>query len=294
MTAATLSVVTSVRAGAIQTINQLGGHGSVSNTCLAVPGHLNGPTGTKVYNSYEFVELAPAEDTEWTRVGAHLQHTDEIYYMVAGRGILTTHGQDEPVETGDLVIAPKGTYHSIATQSGCAFVVVELVTPTTEVYPPLVIKHLPGQQARDLTFHRASDRTHATRAPFKVARIDLSVYFTAPWGVLSLVELPAWGQTDEYVVEGADELLFQCNVESGYATLKAGGHTFHAGMHGIGLFEASPADGLSTVIPAGMPRQLINRSCRPGESLLILSLEVRRNVEVHGDHTQPACQEAVA
>ena len=134
--AATLSVHTHVITGAIQTRHQLGGHGNISNTVLAVPSHLNGkdePEGP--WNSVEYVVLAPTQDHEPTRVGEHTQDTDEYYFILDGEGCLTTNDREEEiVRAGDLVIAPRGTRHSIANFSAKAalsFLVVELIAPPT-------------------------------------------------------------------------------------------------------------------------------------------------------------------
>lgn len=296
---ATLSGHTTLISGAIKTYNQMGGHGLIWNTVLAVPVHLNDPLPadlddpaalerlTGPYNSLEFVVMGAPKDGEMTRIGEHEQGTDEIYLVVEGQAILTTNGRDEMVSAGDLVIAPKGTRHSVATEGGLAFLVVELRTPTAEVYSPTVIKDL---RARATTEKQSSASGHPALAPYQQVRIDLSTYFSAPWGTLTLVHIPPCGATDEYVIDGADELLFQFDVRRGCATVKAGGRIFESGMQGVGMFAASPSEGLSVLVPAGMPRHMKNRASSP---LWMLSLEVRRALAAGVDPTKHTYQEAV-
>src|SRR5690348_14318259 len=96
------------KSGAIQTFDQLGGRGTISNKALAIPVHLGFP-----WNSIEYVVISPAKEDEYPSVGEHQQQTDEIYYILSGEGELITNGTRCIVSPGFLVIAPKGTKHSI-------------------------------------------------------------------------------------------------------------------------------------------------------------------------------------
>src|SRR6202165_446222 len=111
----------------VQTYEQLGGRGTVYNKALAIPMHLGYP-----WHSLEYVVISPITDGQESSVGEHLQHTDEIYYIHSGTGVLTTNGTSCDVAPGFLAMAPRGTRHSIrntSSQEELAFLVVELVPP---------------------------------------------------------------------------------------------------------------------------------------------------------------------
>jgi mannose-6-phosphate isomerase-like protein (cupin superfamily) len=92
-----------------------------------------------------------------------------------------------------------------------------------------------------------------------VASVDLSRYFSAPWGRLALVEIPVGGSIDDYVETLYDEDLF---VVSGHATIQVANERFDSDEHG-----------LNVVIPRGVPRGIANRSA--ADTLTILSVLVR-------------------
>jgi hypothetical protein len=71
----------------VQTYEQLGGTGTVFNKALAIPMHLGYP-----WQSLEYVVISPVAGGQESSVGEHLQHTDEIYYIQRGMGVLTTNG----------------------------------------------------------------------------------------------------------------------------------------------------------------------------------------------------------
>ncbi|HLX59471.1 MAG TPA: cupin domain-containing protein, partial [Ktedonobacteraceae bacterium] len=161
----------------IQTYDQLGGTGIVFNKALAIPAHLGHP-----WSSIEYVVIPPATDGEESSVGEHLQHTDEIYYIHRGTGVLTTNGISCDVAPGFLAIAPRGTRHGIRNTSAreeLALLVVELV-PTDDkcIFQPTEISSLPALLEDSAAFHPASLGTREVR--LRVASIDLSRYFSAP------------------------------------------------------------------------------------------------------------------
>ncbi len=243
--------------GPIQTFDQLGGGGTVVNNALAIPGHLGG-----AWNSLEYVLVSPVQDGVSSSVGEHVQGTDEIYFIHRGTGILTTNGAPVPVAAGFLVIAPRGTKHTISNTSfdePLGFLVIELRTPLNgEAHQPSSIESLPAllQESRD--FHVAT--VDGQSVPLRVASVDLAGYFSAPWGRLSLVELPAGSSIDDYVEPQHDEDLF---VVSGSAIIQVADQRFEAGEHG-----------LNVVVPRGVPHSIVNRST--SEILTILSVLVRR------------------
>jgi mannose-6-phosphate isomerase-like protein (cupin superfamily) len=241
----------------VQTYDQLGGTGTVFNKALAIPMHLGSP-----WQSLEYVVISPATDGQESSVGEHLQHRDEIYYIHRGTGVLTTNGISCDVASGFLAIAPCGTRHSIRNTSSreeLAFLVVELVPPQDEyLSQPLGIPSLPALLENSDAFHLASLGTRDAR--LRVATVDLSHYFSAPWGRLALVEIPPGGRVHPYAEEAHDENLF---VLAGNAALTVAEERFYSWEHG-----------LNVLIPRGIPRAIANRSSV--EPLVLLSVLVCR------------------
>lgn len=242
--------------GPITTFDQLGGGGTVVNNALAIPAHLGG-----AWNSIEYVQVPPVTDGEVSSVGEHVQGTDEIYFIHRGMGILTTNRVACPVGPGFLVIAPRGTRHTIknpSTNEPLGFLVIELKTPTDgPAYPPASIESLPSLLQESDDFYPAKIEQQSVR--LRVACVNLAGYFSAPWGRLSLVEIPCGGCIDEYLETAHDENLF---VVEGHATIEVANKRFDADEHG-----------LNVLIPRGVPRRIVNRS--NVDTLTILSVLVR-------------------
>lgn len=241
----------------VQTYDQLGGTGTVFNKALAIPMHLGSP-----WHSLEYVVISPVADGQESSVGEHLQHTDEIYYIHRGTGVLTTNGTSCEVAPGFLAIAPRGTWHGIRNTSSreeLALLVVELVPPQDEdMYQPAEIPALPARLADTDAFHPAMLGTQQIR--LRVAAVDLSRYCSAPWGRLALVEIPPGGRVHPYAEEAHDENLF---VLSGNASITVVEERFYSWEHG-----------LNVLVPRGLPRAIVNRSSV--EPLLLLSVLVCR------------------
>ena len=194
-------------------------------------------------------------------VGEHVQGTDEIYFIHRGTGLLTTNGVPNPVGPNFLVIAPKGTRHTIKNTSSdepLGFLVIELKTPSGgPAYPPSSIESVASLMQESGDFHPARAEGQSVR--LRVANVDLSSYFSAPWDRLALVEIPVGGSIDEYVETLYDEDLF---VVSGHATIQVANKRFD-----------SDERGLNVVIPYDVPRGIVNRSAV--DTLTILSVLVR-------------------
>jgi mannose-6-phosphate isomerase-like protein (cupin superfamily) len=241
----------------IQTYDQLGGRGSVFNKALAIPMHFGDP-----WSSIEYVVILPVTDGQESSVGEHLQHTDEIYYIHRGTGVLTTNGTSCDVGPGFLAMAPRGTRHGIrntSSQEELAFLVVELVPPNDGVVSqPTGISSLPALLEDTAAFHPASIGTREVR--LRVATVNLSRHFSAPWGRLALVEIPPGGRVHPYAEETHDENLF---VLAGNAALTVAEERFY-----------SWEQGLNALIPRGLPRAIANRSSV--EPLVLLSVLVCR------------------
>lgn len=241
----------------IQTYDQLGGTGTVFNKALAIPAHLGYP-----WHSIEYVVISPVTDGQESSVGEHLQHTDEMYYVQRGTGVLVTNGASCEVAPGFLAIAPRGTRHSMrnpSSQEELTLLVVELVPPGDgAVSQPAEIPSLPALLEDSADFHPASLGIQDIH--LRVASVDLSRYFSAPWGRLALVEIPPGGRVHPYCEETHDENLF---VLAGNATIAVAEERFY-----------SWEQGLNVLVPRGVPRAIANRSSV--EPLLFLSMLVYR------------------
>ncbi len=247
----------------VHTYDQLGGTGIVFNKALAIPAHLGHP-----WHSVEYVVIPPVTDEQESSVGEHLQSTDEMYYIHRGTGILTTNGISCRVGPGFLAIAPRGTRHSICNTSAdeeLGFLVVELVPPPDErIHRPAEISSLPELLEESSAFHPASVGTRSVR--LRVASVDLSRHFSAPWRRLALVEVPPGGRIHSYCEETYDENLF---ILTGNATITVAEERFY-----------SWEQGLNVLVPLGIPHAIANRSSV--EPLLFLSLLVYREEEEGG------------
>ncbi len=51
-------------------------------------------------------------------IGYHLQETDEVYYVLSGRGRMTINGREVPVNPGDAVLTRKGSSHGLVQTGG--------------------------------------------------------------------------------------------------------------------------------------------------------------------------------
>jgi mannose-6-phosphate isomerase-like protein (cupin superfamily) len=247
----------------ITTYDQLGGQGVIRNKALAIPVHVGG-----AWRSVEYVELERASRCP-TAVGEHVQNADELYLVLSGSGLLTTNGDEEPVGPGFLAIAPRGTCHqlrNLSSEHPLSLLVVELAAPESG-RPPVSIPNLYERLTPREVWHPASQ-------PLLVASVDLSSYGSAPWGTLRVVHLPPGTRVQPYTLPAADELLFFTN---GFASILAGEHSF----------TTEAEEGLSVLVPAGMPRRMINHASGSIYPILLVSLEVRRETgEARERHIQ--------
>lgn len=248
----------------ITTYIQLGGQRVIRNKALAIPVHVGG-----AWRSVEYVELERASGCP-TSVGEHVQNTDELYLVLRGSGLLTTNGYEEPVGPGFLAIAPRGTRHqlrNLSSEYSLCLLVIALAALETGRHPASI----------PTLFERLTPREiwHPASQPLLVASVDLSSYGSAPWGILRVVHLPPGTQVHSYTLSAADELLF---LNNGFASILAGEH----------LFTTEAEEGLSVLVPAGMPRRIINHASGSAYPLLLVSLEVRRET---GDAREVSEQE---
>lgn len=241
----------------IETHDQLGGSGIVRNKALAIPGHLNGQAVLQgPWASIEFVSLDPGEDNA---VGEHTQRTDEVYYIVEGRGTLTTNGVPELVEAGCLAIAPCGTTHTIRNGSSStplSFLVVELQAPHSLSHPAPSLLNLAARLVPGETM--APVRVGGKRVRPLVATVDLEELFLGPWGTLSLVELPPGARVEEYCEPSADQLLLLGGFSS--AVVMKCVPTRPTEKREEIRVDASGEGYQCVIVPAGVPHRLENRA----------------------------------
>lgn len=252
----------------ITTYHQIGGRGTVYNTVLAVPSHLNSSSPTRgdaPWNSLEHVLIPPRPEgsQQGASVGEHVQGTDELYFIYQGSGVLTTNGVPAPVSAGTLVIAPRGVRHSIENPSSAeqlAFLVVELhARPDGGQHRPTELEDLPRVEAIGL---RAMIGIGDAR--LSAWGIDLAAFFSAPFGQLILLELPPSARIEEYALPTQDEVLF---VVGGFATF------FVAEVR---IDSPESVGHRNVVVPWGVPHRIVNSSMR--DPLRILSVRVHRQV----------------
>ncbi len=259
-----LSMVQLNPEGAITTFGQLGSERAVSSLACAIPTYLGDP-----WNTIELVWVHPQ-----SHIGEHLQAVDEISYVLRGSGLLTLNGITRSVFAGSLVIAPRGTRHNLFNpSSGESLIcfVIELKVPDgcSSLHSPTVLPALPYQMQAAETFLPLQVGQRLVKP--RISLVDLARYFSAPWGPLSLVEIPAGGYTTEASTEEEKLRLsrrrkhFDENilVVRGSATVEVASERF-----------ATDEYGLNIVIPRGMRYQLTNRSSI--NPLIILSVLVCR------------------
>jgi mannose-6-phosphate isomerase-like protein (cupin superfamily) len=46
-------------------------------------------------------------------IGYHRQETDEVYYVLSGRGLMTIDGREFTVEPGDAILTRPGSSHGL-------------------------------------------------------------------------------------------------------------------------------------------------------------------------------------
>ncbi|UOR01355.1 cupin domain-containing protein [Leucobacter allii] len=87
------------------------------------------------WDSFEHNRLDPGG-----AIGEHVHtRTEEVYFIVAGRGLMTLNGEQHEVGPGDLIMTPLNGRHAIENLGDdvLEFVVVEAL-------PPEIVRRLPG------------------------------------------------------------------------------------------------------------------------------------------------------
>jgi mannose-6-phosphate isomerase-like protein (cupin superfamily) len=95
-------------------------------------------TGNMLYSDFDSFEHATVP--AGSAVGEHVHsRTEEIYFIVRGRGEMTMDGVTTDVTAGDLILTPLGSRHSFRPvgDEGVEFVVIEMLPPAISgILPP--------------------------------------------------------------------------------------------------------------------------------------------------------------
>ncbi|MGQ0773052.1 MAG: cupin domain-containing protein [Pseudonocardiales bacterium] len=84
--------------------------------------------------------FGPWEAVEWAWIpvggvsGEHLHtRTEEVYFILSGRGEITLDGQPHQVQAGDLILTCVGTRHGLRNTGteGLGWLVIEVSSPAT-------------------------------------------------------------------------------------------------------------------------------------------------------------------
>jgi mannose-6-phosphate isomerase-like protein (cupin superfamily) len=112
-----------------------GGAGVLLWKRLATGSHLHGD-----WDGFEWVLLGPGDSA-----GKHTHtHTEEIYYILRGTGLVTVDDVQRRVSQGDVVVTPLNSRQSVTNDRSedLAFIVVE-------VFPPEISRKLPPRRPTD-------------------------------------------------------------------------------------------------------------------------------------------------
>lgn len=179
--------------GAGTTYRHAGGEGVCLWKTLMNGAHLEGD-----WNLVEHLVIEPGGS-----VGEHVHtRTEEIYYILRGRAVMTMNGGEFPVRAGELITTPIGASHAIANRDDedMHFFVVE-------VFPREGPAAAPARLDVPALSTGPADRRRAV--------VDLRQHFTGGWRTFSLIEVPDGGVAVReaplehtqvlYVVDGAAE-----------------------------------------------------------------------------------------
>ena len=74
------------------------------------------------------LDLYALEPGQGQRVHTH-DDQDKIYVVLEGRGRFSVGSADEMLEPGEAIVAPAGTPHGVANESGARLLLLVLVSP---------------------------------------------------------------------------------------------------------------------------------------------------------------------
>ncbi|MEU9410983.1 cupin domain-containing protein [Streptomyces sp. NPDC048281] len=199
--------------GLAHTRCQVGGEGVCRWKMLMNGMHLEGE-----WNCVEYVVIEPGAS-----VGEHVHmRTEEIYYIISGRAVVTMDGARIDARPGDLITTPIGSSHSIANHGD-----TDMEFFVTEVFPNT------GQAAAPATIHLPD--LLAERLVGRCAEVDLRSHFTGDWRRFQLLEVPAGGRVEDLgIAERGSAVL---HVLDGDVVITVDGDEFTGGA---GLSLAVP------------------------------------------------------
>ncbi|MCP9211487.1 cupin domain-containing protein [Streptomyces sp. NEAU-Y11] len=220
--------------GPAVTHRQVGGEGVCRWKMLMNGMHLEGE-----WNCVEYVVIEPGSS-----VGEHIHlRTEEIYYIVSGRAVVTMDGQEIEVRAGDLVTTPIGSAHSIANRSD-----EDMHFFVSEVFPGQ------GPTAKPSRLHVPDLLPPGTST--RVAHVDLTPHFTGDWRQFRLLDVAQGDRVDEQVPPDCSIVL---HVLEGAVVIA------------IGDDEYAGSPGLSVAAPPKYAYRLVNTGNGP---LRVISTEV--------------------
>ncbi|QRK06453.1 cupin domain-containing protein [Archangium violaceum] len=201
------------------------------------------------------------EAVEWAWIppggvsGEHVHtRTEEIYFILSGRGEMTLDGKRHPVGPGNLILTGLGTTHGLRNvgDEGLGWLVIEVMSPATAA--ALRGSGSPDVPSRTQTQRGGSDVPNAVVLNLRQTyEVNPRTVFTGPLRSIRLVDLKP-GQRAELSAEGEEHTLFALRgsgeISSGGATvpLKYGvsvtlplgtGMSVTAGEDGLEYFLAS-------------------------------------------------------
>jgi len=181
---------------------------------VSAPAHVFGVHGTTGVSYWKCLTRrlglsASWEAVEWACVppggvsGAHVHtRTEELYFILGGRGEIAWDGACQEVSSGDLIATPLGARH-------------ELTNTGPDPLPWLVVEVSASAQSAALAGRRVHDESTRTGIPVSlhivnlrdVGRFDASAVLDGPIRDVQLVRLTS-GQSLDLDAEGAEYTMF--------------------------------------------------------------------------------------
>ncbi|OJT26061.1 hypothetical protein BO221_09540 [Archangium sp. Cb G35] len=203
------------------------------------------------------------EAVEWAWIppggisGEHVHtRTEEVYFILSGRGEMTLDGKPHPVGPGSLILTGLGTKHGLRNVGdvGLGWLVIELLSPHTAAVLRGAEPPGPGPAPRPPTQRGEEDVTNAVVLNLRQTyEVNPRGVFTGPLRSIRLVNLKP-GQRAELSAAGEEHTLFtlsgsgEISSGDGAVPLKYGvsvtlplgtGMTVTAGDEGLEYFLAS-------------------------------------------------------
>ncbi|MFC8627577.1 cupin domain-containing protein [Streptomyces anulatus] len=221
--------------GPATTHRQVGGEGMCRWKMLMNGMHLEGE-----WNCVEYVVIAPGAG-----VGEHVHlRTEEIYYIVSGRAVVTMDGVEIEALPGDLITTPIGSAHSIENRGD-----EDMHFFVTEVFP--------GEGEAAMPAHLHVPVLLEQRSGHRTAEVDLTAHFTGDWQRFRLIEVPPGGVVEETVRKDRSVVL---HVIEGAAVITTEGVAYDGGP------------GLSVAVPPAFAHSI--RNTADDRPLRLIGVEV--------------------